>query len=82
MPNFDGNGGHGLCGGCGLGLGLGRGMGYGRGRGAGWTSVGYGSGGAALAARNMRTALEGRKAFLRAELARTEALLADGGRTD
>ncbi len=57
-------------------------MGYGRGRGAGWTSVGYGSGGAALAARNMRTALEGRKAFLRAELARTEALLADGGRTD
>jgi hypothetical protein len=50
-------------------------MGYAGGRGMGWTAVGYGPGGVASASANMRSALEERKACLRAELARTEALL-------
>jgi hypothetical protein len=37
--------------------------------------VGYGAGGESTAATNVKATLEGRKAFLEAELARTEALL-------
>ena len=56
-------------------------MGRGPGYGMGWAAVGYGAGGEDSASANMRIALEERKAFLRAELARTEALLdADGQR--
>lgn len=64
--------------GCGFGLGMGYGRGSGRGwgPGRGWAAVGYAPGGEELASANMRSALEERKAFLRAELARTEALLA------
>lgn len=59
----------------GRGRGMGCGYGFGRGRGMGWTSVGYGRGGSSSAAANIKLALEGRREFLRAELARTEALL-------
>lgn len=64
----------------GMGYGRGRGFGLGRGRGSGWLSVGYGAGGEVAAAADMKAALEERKAILRAELARTQALLgeADG----
>lgn len=51
-------------------------MGFGGGRGLGWFSVGYGDEldrGAA-----MKNALEARTIFLRAELARAEALLKEG----
>lgn len=61
----------------GMGYGMGVGRGSGRGWGRGWAAIGYGPGGEATASANMRGALEERKAFLRAELARTEALLAD-----
>lgn len=69
----------------GRGCGPGRGMGYGRGRGfgpglgarSGWLAAGYGAGGALAAAANMKAALEERKSYLRAELARTEALLGE-----
>lgn len=61
--------------GFGMGRGYGRGMGYAGGRGMGWAAVGYGPGGVDSASANMRVALEERKAYLRAELARTEALL-------
>jgi len=64
--------------GAGFGQGFGHRMGYGRGRGMGWTAVGYGPGGEKIAQANMRAALEERRAFFRAELARTEALLAEG----
>lgn len=71
----------------GQGFGLGRGMGYGKGRcfgpgygrGLGWLGVGYGSDSEVAAAADMKAALEERKAFLRAELARTEALLGEAG---
>jgi len=59
----------------GIGQGMGCGYGFGRGRGQGWASVGYGKGGANSAAANIRLALESRRDFLRAELARTEALI-------
>ena len=62
------------------GPGFGRGAGggaWGRGRGFGWASVGYAPGGESAAALSMRDALEERRSFLRAELARTEALLAE-----
>jgi|GEM_PF-5143806 len=52
------------------------GRGSGAGRGMVWAAVGYGPGGEATAAATIRSALEGRRAFLRAELSRTEALLA------
>jgi len=60
--------------GFGGGRGFGRGQGFGRGPGAGfgWASVGYGEDGTA----SMRAALESRRDYLRAELARTDALLA------
>lgn len=97
MPNYNGMGpdgrgpgtgrGWGPCGaggawgpGCGRGYGRGRGMGYGRGM--GWAAVGYGSSGVDSASANMRAALEERKAYLRAELARTEALLSDEPRPE
>jgi hypothetical protein len=70
-----GNGPGNRCGfGGGRGFGFGRGQGFGRGPGAGfgWASVGYGEEGDA----SMRAALESRRDFLRAELARTDALLA------
>ena len=83
--------GQGHCGGAAAataGRGIGRGRGFARGRGCamgrgpghgmGWAAVGYGPGGEASASENMRFALEERKAFLRAELARTEALLSAG----
>jgi hypothetical protein len=41
--------------------------------------MGYGPGGAATAAVTVKTALTERRAFLLAELARTEALLAGEG---
>jgi hypothetical protein len=50
------------------------------GRGLGWTAVGYGDGGEERASASMRATLEARRAFLSAELARTEALLAEGVR--
>jgi hypothetical protein len=65
----------------GYGPGFGRGMGHGRGSGRGcgpgrgWIAVGYASGGNEAVSAHMRVALEERKAFLREELARTEALL-------
>lgn len=68
--------GRGLGGGRGMGLGArGRGLG---GRGLGWFSVGYngvGYGGVGYAS-DLKSALEERAALLRAELARTDALLA------
>jgi hypothetical protein len=63
--------------GAGNGRGHGRGMGHGPGRGLGWLALGYGREGDASAAANIRSALEERKAFLSAELARTEALLGE-----
>lgn len=65
----------------GYGMGRGRARGFAGSRCMGWAAVGYGPGGLASASANMRTALEERKAYLRAELARTEALLSDGPRT-
>ena len=69
--------------GSGHGVGCGRGFGPGRSRGTSWLSAGYGAGGGPAAATTMKVALEERRAFLRAELARTEALLGepntDGG---
>jgi hypothetical protein len=53
----------------------GRGFGWGPGTGMGWAAVGYGQYGAAP----MRAALESRRDFLRTELARTDALLAEEG---
>jgi len=67
--------GRGCGGGRGGNRGHGRGMGYGPGRGLGWMAMGYG--GAAPTA-TVKSALEERKAFLSAELARTEALLSEG----
>jgi len=66
--------GHGF--GMGMGRGFGRGFGRGRGSGMGWAAVGYTPGGDQANASIMREAFEERRAFLRAELARTEALLA------
>lgn len=63
----------------GMGYGRGRGLGPGYGRGLGWLTVGYGADGEVAAAADMKAALEERKAFLRAELARTEALLGEAG---
>ncbi len=63
----------------GMGYGRGRGFGSGWGRGPGWLAVGYGAGGEVAAAADMKAALEERKTFLRAELARTEALLGEAG---
>ena len=74
--------GQGFARGQGFGRGRGCGMGRGPGHGMGWAAVGYGPGGEASASANMRFALEERQAFLRAELARTEALLASGGVAD
>jgi hypothetical protein len=74
----------GLARGGGRGFGYGRGpcVGFGRGMGLGrrmgWFSVGYGEPGDSPAV-TIRNALEERKAFLRAELERTEALLKDAG---
>jgi hypothetical protein len=79
MPNMNGMGPYGA--GPGFGRGFGRGMGHGRGSGRGcgpgrgWIAVGYASGGNEAVSAHMRVALEVRKAFLREELARTEALL-------
>ncbi len=74
--------GHGQGGGMGYGHGFGRGRGmgpgFGRGPGCGWYNVGYGPEAAATSpSADYRGALEARKAFLNAELARTEALLAE-----
>ena len=91
MPGIDGTGpagaepmtgrGQGVCGGAraagwGFGRGLGRGFGPGRGfgRGLGWFAVGYGEPGQGTSS-NIRAALEERRAFLLAELKRTESLL-------
>ena len=63
--------GHGLGQGRGLGQGLGRGRGLGQGR----FAVGYGPV-AGPASEELREALETRKSFLGAELARVDALLA------
>jgi hypothetical protein len=49
----------------------------GLGRGMGWMAVGYGGVGDAAAAANVKSALEARKAFLSAELERTNTLLAE-----
>jgi len=76
--------------GFGGGLGLGRGFGgargasrgVGPGRGLGWFSVGYNGVGNAEYGTDIKSALEARSAFLRAELARTEALLAAGAKED
>lgn len=59
----------------GLGLGRGPGLGMGLGRGRGWFSVGYGAMDTELLG-SVRSSLEERKEILRAELARTAALLA------
>ena len=69
----------------GFGRGFGRSMGrgFGPGPGFGWYSVGYGPEAAAPGpAEDYRSALEARKAFLNAELARTEALIAASGPED
>ena len=82
----------------GIGRGFGGGMGFGRGfggargagrsvgpgRGLGWFSVGYNGVGNADAeyGTDIKSALEARSAFLRAELARTEALLAASAKED
>lgn len=90
MPGYDGSGPAGSGekpgrwrGGCGerpsAGRGRGMGRGHGPGRGLGWLTMGYGPGGAATAAVTVKTALTERRAFLLAELARTEALLAGEG---
>lgn len=67
--------GYGQCRGyrAGFGRGFGPGMGLGWGAGVGWAAVGYGTDESA----SMRAALESRREFLRAELARTDALLAE-----
>lgn len=76
--------GPGLGRGRGFGGGFGRGMGGGPGRGLGrrlgWFSVGYGAPGEGPTS-DIRAGLEERRALLRAELDRTEALLksAEGG---
>ena len=57
--------------------GRGRGHCRGPGRNRGWLALGYGREGDASPAANIRSALEERKAFLSAELARTEALLGE-----
>jgi hypothetical protein len=62
----------------GFGRGFGHGIGYGRNRGMGWMAVCNGPGGEKLAQANMRVALEECRDYLHAELARTEALLAEG----
>ena len=58
------------------GYGLGPGYGRGLGRGAGWFAVGYND---AAVGADLNNALEQKRAFLLAELARTEALL--GGKS-
>jgi hypothetical protein len=65
--------------GAGNGRGNGRGLcaGHGLGRGLGWLALGYGREGDASPAANIRSVLEERKAYLSAELARTEALLGE-----
>lgn len=79
----------GVCGGAraaawGLGRGAGRGQGRGFGpgmsfgRGLGWFSVGYGEG-VESRTENIKAALEERRAFLRAELERTDSLLKSAG---
>jgi len=60
----------------------GRGMSPGWGRGLGWLAVGYGTGGEESAAAGVKAALEERVSVLKAELARTEALLASGKGVD
>jgi hypothetical protein len=60
--------------------GRGMGMSHGFGRGLAWMALGYGREGDASPAANIRSALEERKAFLRAELARTESLLGEDAR--
>lgn len=60
--------------GCGFGAGYGRGLG----RGAGWFSVGYDR---MTAGTDMNNALEQKRDFLLAELARTEALLGEKSAT-
>jgi len=66
------------------GAGRGAGRGVGPGRGLGWFSVGYDGVGndAPEYGTAIKSALEARSAFLRAELARTEALLAAGAKED
>lgn len=76
-PRYGRGRGRGFGPGMGYGMGYGRGSGRGWGPGRGWAAIGYGPGGEEIASATMRSALEERKAFLRAELARTEALLAD-----
>ncbi len=61
----------------GQGCGGNHGRGMGLGRGMGWMALGYGGVGDAAAAANVKNALEARKVFLSAELARTEALLSE-----
>lgn len=80
--------------GFGGGMGFGRGFGgargafrgaergVGPGRGLGWFSVGYNDAGNTEYGTDIKSALEARSAFLRAELARTEALLAAGVKED
>lgn len=86
MPRFDGTGplragpmigwGRGFCGtGFGRGLGYGPGRGLGRGNGCGWYAVGYGPESLPVE-ENLRASLEARRAYLKAELLRTEGLLA------
>ena len=58
------------------GQGKGRGMGHGPGRSLGWVALGYGREGVDSPGTSIRGALEARKAFLSAELARTDSLLA------
>lgn len=80
--------GRGFGGGLGLGRGFGgargAGRGVGPGRGLGWFSVGNNDVGNDAPEYNtaIKSALEARSAFLRAELARTEALLAAGAKED
>lgn len=65
------------------GFGRGMGRGFGPGPGFGWFSVGYGPEAAAPGpAEDYRSALEARKAFLNAELARTETLIVASGPGD
>lgn len=96
MPNFNGTGpegagpmtgrGSGFCGGGaatmgsrnGRGNGMGNGPRRGMGRGAGWFSVGYDR---MTAGTDMNNALEQKRDFLLAELARTEALLGEKSAT-
>jgi len=64
--------GNGMGRGMGRGCGFGLGHGNGPGRGAGWFSVGYDE---TTAGADTKNALEQKRAFLLAELGRTEALL-------